>query len=100
VDLPTAGPGTDYTFVLDNGEPLPDPPFVMAASWGWGYDRIDLQIVSQSTVLPRTREELQGLLDIYLIEKAGYELSYELNNRPGWIRIPLQGISELVEVTG
>ncbi len=25
VDLPSAGPGTDYAFILDNGEPLPDP---------------------------------------------------------------------------
>jgi len=32
------------------------------------------------------------LLNAYLLEKALYELLYELNNRPGWVRIPLAGI--------
>jgi predicted trehalose synthase len=27
-----------------------------------------------------------------------YELSYELNNRPRWVRLPLAGISQLLEV--
>ena len=31
------------------------------------------------------------LLDAYLVEKAVYELSYELNNRPDWVRIPCRG---------
>jgi predicted trehalose synthase len=35
-------------------------------------------------------------LDVYLLEKAFYELSYELHNRPDWVRIPLQGIRQLV----
>jgi maltose alpha-D-glucosyltransferase/alpha-amylase len=32
------------------------------------------------------------LLNAYLLEKALYELLYELNNRPGWVRIPIAGI--------
>jgi maltose alpha-D-glucosyltransferase/alpha-amylase len=47
--------------------------------------------------LPQTREELQVLLDAYLLEKALYELGYELNSRPDWVRIPLQGILQLLE---
>jgi maltose alpha-D-glucosyltransferase/alpha-amylase len=35
------------------------------------------------------------LLTAYLLDKALYELSYELNNRPDWVRIPLQGILSL-----
>jgi maltose alpha-D-glucosyltransferase/alpha-amylase len=35
------------------------------------------------------------LLSAYLLDKALYELSYELNNRPDWVRIPLQGILSL-----
>jgi maltose alpha-D-glucosyltransferase/alpha-amylase len=37
------------------------------------------------------------LLDFYLLDKAVYELAYELNNRPDWIRIPFQGILQLLE---
>ena len=37
-----------------------------------------------------------SLLDLFLLDKAFYELNYELNNRPEWIRIPLRGILELL----
>jgi len=39
--------------------------------------------------------QAQALLEAYLLEKALYELLYELNNRPAWVRIPLLGISGL-----
>jgi len=55
---------------------------------------------SRASFLPRTREELQVLLDAYLLEKAVYELDYELNNRPDWVRIPLQGILQLLGAAG
>ncbi len=35
-----------------------------------------------------------GLLGLFELEKAFYELRYELGNRPGWAGIPLQGILE------
>ena len=47
--------------------------------------------------LPVDREEVDILLNIYLLEKALYELGYELNNRPDWIQIPLTGILQLLE---
>jgi maltose alpha-D-glucosyltransferase/alpha-amylase len=47
--------------------------------------------------LPAAKENAQLLLDVYLLEKALYELAYELNNRPDWARIPLQGILQLLE---
>jgi maltose alpha-D-glucosyltransferase / alpha-amylase len=46
--------------------------------------------------LPKTRDELQVLLDAHLLEKALYEIAYELNNRPDWVRIPLRGVLELL----
>jgi maltose alpha-D-glucosyltransferase/alpha-amylase len=46
--------------------------------------------------LPRTREELRVLLDAYLLEKALYEIAYELNNRPEWVMIPLRGVLDLL----
>ncbi len=39
--------------------------------------------------------EAQLLLNAYLLEKSLYELLYELNNRPAWVRIPLTGILAL-----
>ena len=41
--------------------------------------------------------QAQRLLNAYLLEKALYELLYELNNRPAWVRIPLAGILALPE---
>ncbi|MGA2559921.1 MAG: maltose alpha-D-glucosyltransferase [Terracidiphilus sp.] len=40
-------------------------------------------------------EQAQALLAAYMLEKALYELLYELNNRPTWLRIPLAGILAL-----
>jgi maltose alpha-D-glucosyltransferase / alpha-amylase len=36
-----------------------------------------------------------ALIDLFLIQKAAYEVSYEAANRPGWIGIPLRGLSDL-----
>jgi maltose alpha-D-glucosyltransferase/alpha-amylase len=49
-----------------------------------------------ATYLPPAREELAAMLDTYLLEKALYELGYELNNRPDWVHIPLRGILQLM----
>jgi maltose alpha-D-glucosyltransferase/alpha-amylase len=54
-----------------------------------------LRVAEQGSFLPNSRDNLQVLLDAYLLEKAIYELIYELNNRPDWLRIPLQGVSQL-----
>jgi maltose alpha-D-glucosyltransferase/alpha-amylase len=44
---------------------------------------------------PRDDTQLMTLLDVLLLQKALYEVVYELNNRPSWINIPLQGILEI-----
>ncbi|HVV56602.1 MAG TPA: putative maltokinase [Mucilaginibacter sp.] len=43
-----------------------------------------------------SRTELNFLLQMHLLEKAVYELGYELNGRPDWIRIPLKGIQHVL----
>jgi maltokinase len=50
------------------------------------------------TLLPATKREVDQLLAIYELEKAVYELNYELNNRPDWVGIPVAGITRLLEV--
>jgi maltose alpha-D-glucosyltransferase/alpha-amylase len=51
-------------------------------------------IAANPALLPPPQQS-QALLDVYLLEKALYELLYELNNRPSWLRIPLAGILAL-----
>jgi 1,4-alpha-glucan branching enzyme len=47
-------------------------------------------------ILPADPDEVRDVLDLHLVEKAVYELAYELNNRPDWVELPLQGIVDLV----
>ena len=37
------------------------------------------------------------LLNLFLVEKAAYEIRYEASNRPAWIGVPLRGLTELAE---
>jgi maltose alpha-D-glucosyltransferase / alpha-amylase len=79
-----------------------DTPYLQwcADLWkGWVgriYVQAYLDAAGASEFLPNTRKELGLLLNIYLLEKAVYELGYELNNRPEWLRIPLRGILQLL----
>jgi maltose alpha-D-glucosyltransferase/alpha-amylase len=57
-----------------------------------------LAIAANGKFLPASREEIEVLLDALLLEKAVYELGYELNNRPDWVKIPIQGIRQLMVV--
>jgi maltose alpha-D-glucosyltransferase / alpha-amylase len=41
-------------------------------------------------------QERRVLLDAFLLQKALYEVAYELNNRPDWLPIPLRGILSLM----
>ena len=50
-----------------------------------------------ASFLPSSRTELDVLLDAFLLEKALYELGYEVNNRPDWVKIPIKGILDLIE---
>ena len=39
-----------------------------------------------------TAEATRALLDLFLIEKAAYEIAYEAANRPTWLGVPLAGL--------
>jgi maltose alpha-D-glucosyltransferase/alpha-amylase len=38
-----------------------------------------------------------ALLDLFLIEKAAYEIRYEAENRPTWLAIPLRGLAGIAD---
>ena len=60
------------------------------------FFRSYLEHGSGAAHLPRTPEEVRVLLEAHLLEKALYEIVYELNNRPDWVRIPLRGVLDLL----
>jgi maltose alpha-D-glucosyltransferase/alpha-amylase len=53
------------------------------------------ETVAPGRLLPESPGDADDLLRAYLIDKAMYELRYEFNNRPNWVRIPLWGLTEL-----
>jgi maltose alpha-D-glucosyltransferase/alpha-amylase len=52
--------------------------------------------LGQASMLPRDEAARRTLLAAFTLDKALYELGYELNNRPDWVRIPLLGIRKLI----
>jgi maltose alpha-D-glucosyltransferase/alpha-amylase len=52
--------------------------------------------LGDAALLPRDLSARRTLLGAFTLDKAMYELGYELNNRPDWVRIPLLGIRKLV----
>ena len=46
-------------------------------------------------ILPEGEQHIRQLVSLFETEKAFYELTYELNNRPAWVWIPMRGIAKL-----
>jgi maltokinase len=46
--------------------------------------------------LPEERDALGAMLEVFELDKALYELEYELSHRPEWVRIPLRGLRRLL----
>ncbi len=78
---------------LQRGTPAPE---------GW-EDRMRDAFLSgyfravDAALLPPGEANSRTLLTVFELEKAVYELRYELNNRPDWVRIPVAGIARLLE---
>jgi len=89
----------------DNREKLPHEKLQDLGNWAQYWQRWVsatflkkyLEVSGNSNFIPKDGEELALLLDLYLLDKAVYELGYELNNRPSWVRIPLDGLSQLLQ---
>ncbi|MHA6248311.1 maltose alpha-D-glucosyltransferase [Pontibacter sp. CAU 1760] len=50
-----------------------------------------------SGIVPAKEEDFEILMHTFLLEKAIYELGYELNNRPDWVLIPIRGIKYIMK---
>jgi trehalose synthase-fused probable maltokinase len=53
--------------------------------------------VTGALFVPANPDLRDELLRMFVLEKALYELNYEINNRPDWLRIPLSGILRLLD---
>src|SRR3569832_1395144 len=44
-----------------------------------------LRVAAKAPFVPHERKDLEVLLGVFMLEKAFYELGYELNHRPDWV---------------
>jgi maltose alpha-D-glucosyltransferase/alpha-amylase len=59
--------------------------------------RAYLDEVGDGAYVPQDDVERALLLDVFLLEKALYEVVYELDNRPTWVHVPLAGLVQLLD---
>ena len=78
--------------LLRGGSPPPDWEARARASFLAGYNE-----TVDHGLLPPGQQATDTLLSVFELEKAVYELRYELNNRPDWVPIPVAGIARLLE---
>jgi maltose alpha-D-glucosyltransferase/alpha-amylase len=82
-----------------------DVPFLeqWADLWYRQMNGVFLQSYLKTTTgaifIPQNSEDLQIMLEAYLLDKAVYEIGYELNNRPDWVVIPIRGIKHILRST-
>ncbi|HEQ72330.1 MAG TPA: maltose alpha-D-glucosyltransferase [Spirochaetia bacterium] len=50
----------------------------------------------KANFIPRKREDTELLVNVFLMDKAIYELDYEINNRPDFVMIPVMGIRHIL----
>ncbi len=83
------------------GSPTLDAIDSWAASWhAWtcvAFLASYLQVAGRAGFVPAAREQTEKLLAVCLLEKAIYELRYELNNRPDWVYLPLSALEDLLK---
>jgi maltose alpha-D-glucosyltransferase/alpha-amylase len=80
-----------------------DVPFLerWADLWYRQMSSVFLQSYLRTTAgamfVPQNSGDLQIMLEAYLLDKAIYEIGYELNNRPEWVVIPIRGIKHILK---
>ena len=62
----------------------------------FGSDASDSNLAEANEGFDRVSPFTRAILDLFLIQKAAYEIGYELANRPDWVGIPLRGLLEIL----
>jgi len=57
-------------------------------------------VVGKSSLLPKTKEGLAALLEAFLLDQAIIEMRRELQSRSEVIRVPLEGILQILDPAG
>ena len=57
-------------------------------------------MVGGATFLPSAPDSLTSWVAFFELEKALYEVEYEVNNRPAWVHIPLRGVMRILQGRG
>ena len=82
----------------DNTEPLKNAGTFWATSTMGAFLRDYQLAVGAVDFFPPAHEDRDLLLNFYLLQKAVYEIGYELNNRPDWVEIPLAAVPILLAI--
>ncbi len=78
------------------------PERVVAATAAWrqraGRDFIEnyVETARGMASFPQHRGDAAALLDLFLLQKTLYEISYEAANRPSWLSVPVRGMLDLL----
>ena len=63
----------------------------------WQFLRGYLDQAGSASFVPRDPSDLQALLIAYTLDKALYEVRYDLDHRPDWAPIPLRGVASMLQ---
>jgi maltose alpha-D-glucosyltransferase/alpha-amylase len=84
---------------------VPDHPGEALGDWARAWRRWTssaflgryLQVAAEGRLLPPDDGQTTRLLEALVLEKAVYELGYEMDNRPDWVTTPIRGILDLLD---
>jgi maltose alpha-D-glucosyltransferase / alpha-amylase len=92
------GYGVQQSIAREEDFPVLEPWARLWQTWtSVAFLKAYLDTVDSAKILPRDPDELEMLLHLFLLEKAVYEVGYELNNRPEWLKVPIQAIVQQFE---
>lgn len=96
-----------FSGLFEQGDPESEAWKVLRP-WARGWEAVTrerflnsyMRTSHEGGFLPPLREDLTAILDVLEMDKALYELGYERGHRPGWMHVPLQGMSDVIGRSG